>query len=298
MEPATTAALVAGGARILGGFLSDRSNRKAAQQRLSQEQAFAREQSERSEALQREFAQHGVRWRVEDAKAAGLHPLFALGGAGASYSPGAISIGGGDGPQGSSLGANIAAMGQDVAGAIRAQETPEQAQARALQLDLLRSQIDENDARTWQIWSQTAMERQGANARPGMPPAIKASDQYLPQHVDVVKPKPDEVVAARSDDRGVTAATHPAEREYALGRHGLRIRLPYSEEGPSEALENVPWWMWPALIQRNRAIYGDDWGTRFLREYVMDNPPKYRQHPSPHRYSEPFPKSDFFYGAP
>lgn len=30
-------------------------------------------------AFQREMAQHGVRWRVEDAKAAGIHPLFALG---------------------------------------------------------------------------------------------------------------------------------------------------------------------------------------------------------------------------
>ncbi len=28
------------------------------------------------------FAQNSVRWRVEDAKAAGIHPLFALGGAG------------------------------------------------------------------------------------------------------------------------------------------------------------------------------------------------------------------------
>ena len=36
---------------------------------------------------QKEFAKHGIRWRVEDAKAAGLHPLAALGAVGASFTP-------------------------------------------------------------------------------------------------------------------------------------------------------------------------------------------------------------------
>jgi hypothetical protein len=39
---------------------------------------------------QKEFAQNGIRWRVADAKAAGLHPLAALGAQGASYSPSAV----------------------------------------------------------------------------------------------------------------------------------------------------------------------------------------------------------------
>lgn len=56
-------------------------------------------------ALQREFAQNGVSWRVEDAKRAGLHPLAALGGTGASFSPMAhISGSSGGGAQGSSSG--------------------------------------------------------------------------------------------------------------------------------------------------------------------------------------------------
>lgn len=37
--------------------------------------------------LQRELAQSGITWRVQDAKRAGLHPLFALGAAGAQASP-------------------------------------------------------------------------------------------------------------------------------------------------------------------------------------------------------------------
>lgn len=47
--------------------------------------------NEKNAQLQREFAQHGIRWRVEDARAAGLHPLAALGMQPASASPSFVS---------------------------------------------------------------------------------------------------------------------------------------------------------------------------------------------------------------
>ncbi len=37
--------------------------------------------------MQKEFAQNSIRWRVADAKAAGIHPLYALGASSASFSP-------------------------------------------------------------------------------------------------------------------------------------------------------------------------------------------------------------------
>lgn len=46
-----------------------------------------REIAYRNEQLQREFAQNGVQWRVADAERAGIHPLYALGSSGASFSP-------------------------------------------------------------------------------------------------------------------------------------------------------------------------------------------------------------------
>lgn len=49
--------------------------------------AFGRENMQ----MQRDFAQHGVRWKVADAKAAGLHPLAALGANVSSPSP--VSVG-------------------------------------------------------------------------------------------------------------------------------------------------------------------------------------------------------------
>lgn len=66
----------------------------------------ARTEAENNRNLQEEFAQNGIRWRVEDAKAAGLHPLYALGANTASYSPIAVGDTGG-GSALSSIGQNI-----------------------------------------------------------------------------------------------------------------------------------------------------------------------------------------------
>lgn len=69
---------------IAGGLLGSSSAKK--QSKISA--AIARE----SLQLQQDMAKHGIRWRVEDAKAAGVHPLYALGAqlpsaSGATYVP-------------------------------------------------------------------------------------------------------------------------------------------------------------------------------------------------------------------
>lgn len=56
----------------------------------NQSQANAAKLNQLNYEHQKEFAQNGIRWRVADAKAAGLHPLAALGALGASYSPSAV----------------------------------------------------------------------------------------------------------------------------------------------------------------------------------------------------------------
>lgn len=109
---------------LIGGALSSRS---------------ARRNAARDREMQREFAQNGIRWRVEDAKAAGLHPLFALGAQVPAYTP--VSVGD------TSMGASISEMGQNISRAVAAQSTPYEREAQKLQLALLRSQIGESDAR-------------------------------------------------------------------------------------------------------------------------------------------------------
>lgn len=65
----------------------------------------------RNLAAQKEFAQKGIRWRVADAKAAGLHPLYALGAAGAQHSP---FLGGSQAPSGSFAAGALKGIGRSM----------------------------------------------------------------------------------------------------------------------------------------------------------------------------------------
>ena len=81
-----------------------------------QSQASAERLNQLNYEHQKEFAQNGVRWKVADAKAAGLHPLAALGASTASYSPSAVI---GDSPDFSFL----RDIGQDIGRAVDAKST-------------------------------------------------------------------------------------------------------------------------------------------------------------------------------
>lgn len=50
----------------------------------------AKKAADKQYRQQKEFAQNGIQWKVEDAKQAGIHPLYALGANTVSYSPVAV----------------------------------------------------------------------------------------------------------------------------------------------------------------------------------------------------------------
>lgn len=120
-------AAIAAGSNIIGGLLGGREKAK-------------------DRKMQKEFAQSGIQWKVEDAKKAGVHPLYALGAQTHSFAP--VSTGSAD------LSTGLAAAGQDVSRAMAA-TAPAQVRNDAhtaamqkialengeLQNDLLRSQI-------------------------------------------------------------------------------------------------------------------------------------------------------------
>lgn len=127
LPAAIGAAAVGAGANLLGGWLG------------SQAQEDARAQNA---MMQTVFAKNGIRWRVEDARAAGIHPLYALGASTQSFAPSSV---GGD-----PFAQSISAAGQDISRAINATRPLEERQETLLNLsveraglqnDLLRSQI-------------------------------------------------------------------------------------------------------------------------------------------------------------
>lgn len=98
--------LLGAGANLLGGLLGKSSSDKA----LAAQQAM----NNQNIALQKEFAQTGLQWRAADARAAernyGINPLALLGSPTSSFSNVVGSF-----PGDNSLGAGVAAAGQDVA---------------------------------------------------------------------------------------------------------------------------------------------------------------------------------------
>ena len=63
---------IGGGLGLIGNAQTNAANAAAAQQNYE---------------AQKEFAQYGIRWKVADAKAAGIHPLAALGAYTQGYTP-------------------------------------------------------------------------------------------------------------------------------------------------------------------------------------------------------------------
>lgn len=82
--------------------------------------AMAQYNADRNINLQREFAQSGIQWKVADAEAAGIHPLFALGANTHSFSP--VSVGT---TANTAIGDAVSGMGQDITRAVNATRSGE-----------------------------------------------------------------------------------------------------------------------------------------------------------------------------
>lgn len=103
-------ALISAGSSIIGGLMgkasADKARDAAIQQNYDNIQA------------QKEFAQAGIRWKVADAKAAGIHPLYALGASTPSFSPVSSNF-----TADTSMANAMAAAGQDIGRAINSTRT-------------------------------------------------------------------------------------------------------------------------------------------------------------------------------
>lgn len=182
--------------------------------------------------MQKEFAQHGVRWRVEDAKAAGLHPLAALGMQATGFNP-------------VSYGNDFAQAGQDIGRAVGAGLTSDERsglQGEMAKLSVEKARL-ENDYLRAQIGKITA---------PGTPPARPAiipdpSTAALGQgDVSRVTVKPAERVAVSPTSEAHEAGVSPSVQWMRGPRGGL---IPMKSKAASEALEDdtIGNWNWSIM---------------------------------------------------
>jgi hypothetical protein len=171
-------ALLSAGTSLISGLLGKSSQDKANE--------IAQQNAANNIALQREYAQNAIQWKVADAKAAGVHPLYALGASTTSFSPVAVGVSGGN-----PLGEGIARAGQDIGRALQSGRTAggrEQLVAQqAAALTLERGQLENELLRT-----QIASARARLTA-PQVGPAVPTTgDNYMvpgQANSPLIKPK-------------------------------------------------------------------------------------------------------------
>lgn len=128
--------------------------------------AFNRSAAKKQAALQKEFAQSGVQWRVEDAKKAGIHPLAALGFQGTSYTP--QTVGSAD------FGPHLASLGNSI------YKSSDPATQRAIDLSLDKAGLENELLR-----AQIGAIRATRTPSPGVPSGrqrVNSTDPPAPEH--------------------------------------------------------------------------------------------------------------------
>lgn len=137
---------IAAGGSLLSGIMG----------RESQEEHRAK-----NEALQREFAQNSVQWRVADAKKAGIHPLYAMGAP--TMSP-AVGV------QADPLAASLSSMGQDVSRAMTALNSPIE------KFDVTQSALQELQLQNMTLRNDYLAAQIAKLKQAGTPPGIPIGD--------------------------------------------------------------------------------------------------------------------------
>lgn len=213
--------LVGGALKLGGGMLAESS---------------ANERADKNIALQREFAQNGVSWKVADARRAGISPLAALGASTSSFS----NVVGGEGKFGEAVGS----AGQDVTRAI---QSTSNAEARNIQLagaklDLETKQLN-NDVLRAELASKV---RQSTSPAVG-PPSPVGGNRWLVDGqgetigVDstkgLVKPSPFKQTSPEPGQMHMEPGANP-EVGYARGVGGAYTPIPGQQI--KEQIEDSP----------------------------------------------------------
>lgn len=197
-------------------------------------------------ALQKEFAKNGIRWKVADAKAAGLHPLAALGAQTTAYTPGYVGDTGSQNDY-----SFLGEAGQQIGRAIDAKATAEERarnrdyQEKANDLTLENMQL-QNDALKMDMVTRLARDAERAvNTQqqvPVMPSFRTRADgaTIMPGQGDastsgLFKIEPPELVASHPQTPYAEAGSH-AEVKFTRTSDGGYA--PVRSQAMEEALED------------------------------------------------------------
>lgn len=161
MDPLTGAALIGGGSALVGGLINQGAMRDANQ--------IAKDNAANNVAMQKEFAQNGIRWKIADAKASGVHPLYALGAQTQGFSP----VTNAHTPD-TSMGDAMGQMGQNISRAVAQTKTASEKEFAALQMASARADLD------GKLLHNQLLQSQIKSAVSPNQPAFPGSDNFIP----------------------------------------------------------------------------------------------------------------------
>lgn len=178
----------------LTSLYNNAQNRESQEQANAANLAFQREYAQKNLDQQREFAQQGVRWKVADAQAAGLHPLAALGAQTSSFSP--ITVGS---DTVKAYKSDLPDMGQNISRAISAGQTqPERASEQQQQVQKIAQaqELEKGSLENEKLRTEIATQRSQLGPpipipRPG--PTRSVSGHAVSE--DDIKQKPEDMPA-------------------------------------------------------------------------------------------------------
>lgn len=176
--------------------------------------------ADQDRAFQLAAATQGIRWKVNDAKAAGIHPLYALGAPTFNPSPTSLMS---DGGSSSNMGASLAAMGQGVERALMAAAPQEERDATIMtQLGLERAQLQNELLRT-QIASIAARTQADQIGPPGA--SLKPAGMIDGQTGSYERKAP-EVLNTQPTDKASTAGPSQPSVRWERNPDGSVVAMP------------------------------------------------------------------------
>lgn len=248
-------------------------------EQLARNEMQAERQQLRNNELQREFATHGIQWKMADAAAAGLHPVYGAGLSGAAYASNPVVINPVVSPGGSSASVappsytrshvDYGAMGQGIGRLIEKLLVKDTVKDAALA-----AAVDSNAAVTTQAAQSMGIVSPaslGANIGDEMEWAPRV---FVPPStvnaLDTTVYEPARSTSTNSgDDSRVAGRPEPAMRTWKWGPD-FEIILPagnsFSES--LEAIGEAPW-MLPFFVQRNIEAYGPQWLWKAAKQNII-----------------------------
>lgn len=244
---------IGAGIGLLGGALSNMSHEN---------------QASKGYGSQREALQNSIRWRVADAKAAGIHPLYALGSAPMSMQPMTFQ---------DAIGPAVQQMGQSVGDIARAQETEHD---RIMKFEAYRnavSQTEKNDAEAGyyrQLTANAAAPPTNINPPNGLGIQHEMGQHPIGGGQGMIDLKAAENISTKTNEPWSAAGTNPAY-ELRYVDKGLPMYVPLAQgDSLEETLSEMSFPTWAGLLQRNARIFGPGWMKDMIRSRYLGLEPE------------------------